>query len=156
MNIKHNLRHHRLYNVWKSMKARCTNPKNTNYKSYGGRGITVCDKWLDINNFIDDMYPSFVEGLTLDRKENDKGYSKDNCRWATKIVQSRNTRRIRSNNTSGYRGVSWCASKNKWVSQITVNFLVIFIGRFNTSLESALAYDKYIANNNLEHTKNFT
>lgn len=138
------------------MKARCTNPKNTNYKSYGGRGITVCDKWLDINNFIDDMYPSFVEGLTLDRKENDKGYSKDNCRWATKIVQSRNTRRIRSNNTSGYRGVSWCASKNKWVSQITVNFLVIFIGRFNTSLESALAYDKYIANNNLEHTKNFT
>lgn len=156
MNIKHNLRYHRLYNVWQCMRARCCNPKNTNYKHYGGRGIAICKEWLDIQNFINDMYPSFQEGLTLDRIDNDKGYSKDNCRWATKLIQSRNTRKIRETNTSGYRGVSWDNSKNKWTSQITVNFEVIFIGRFNTSLDSALAYDDYIIKNNLEHTRNFS
>ena len=65
--IKHGLCGHRLYDTWKSMVHRCNNIKNVAYKYYGGRGIKVCNRWLDVRNFIEDMYPSYQEGLTLDR-----------------------------------------------------------------------------------------
>lgn len=149
----HNLSYHRLYRTWQSMLSRCTNPKNTNYKSYGGRGVTVCDEWLDINNFVNDMYPSFIEGLTLDRKENDKGYSKDNCRWATKTTQSRNTALIYKGNTTGLRGVS--KYKDKFICHIMINNKKKHLGIFNTKLEAGMFRDKYIIDNNLEHTLNF-
>jgi len=64
----HNLASHRLYKTWSNMINRCSNPKRKDYKDYGERGIKVCDEWLDINNFINDMFPSFIEGLTLDRE----------------------------------------------------------------------------------------
>lgn len=151
----HNLASHRLYKTWSNMINRCSNPKRKDYKDYGERGIKVCDEWLDINNFINDMYPSFIEGLTLDRENHLGNYEKSNCRWVNRITQAENTRKIRSNNTSGYRGSSWCAVKNKWVSQIQVNRKKIHIGTFDTAFNSALAYDNYIIKHNLEHTKNF-
>jgi len=155
-NIKHGLRHHRLYDRWKDMIRRCNNPKTNNYHDYGGRGIKVCKRWLDIKNFIEDMYPSFIEGLTLDRKENDKDYSKDNCRWVNQNIQTRNTRLLKSNNTSGYRGVSWHKLVKKWSSTIGVNKKRIVIGYFIDKIDAAEAYDNYVINNNLEHTKNFS
>ncbi len=83
---------HYLYQTWSSMKQRCTNKKNPAYPDYGGRGITICDRWLSsFANFLEDMGDR-GEGLSLDRVDNDKGYSPDNCRWATKKQQSNNTR----------------------------------------------------------------
>jgi len=150
----HGLTKHRLYKTWYQMKARCYNEKNLNYKDYGGRGIQVCERWLDINNFIEDMYPSFVEGLTLDRIDVDGNYEPDNVRWTTQTIQMRNTREIYRTNTSGYRGVSWKKRRNNWGVQIRVNNTRIYLGAFKTALEAGKAYERYVRLNNLEH--NFT
>lgn len=88
----HGLRYHPLYGVWLNMVQRCTNKDHTDYVDYGGRGITVCDRWMVLENFIADMGSSFKKGLTLDRIDNDKGYWPDNCRWATMKEQSNNHR----------------------------------------------------------------
>lgn len=152
-NITHGLTKHRLYGTWSSMTNRCNNKSNHAYNDYGGRGITVCERWLNIANFIEDMYPTFVEGLTLDRKENDLGYSKDNCRWVTQTTQTRNTRRLISKNTTGYRGVN--LSGNKYMARISTDNGRIYLGSFKTDIEAAKAYDKYVIDNNSEHTKNF-
>lgn len=155
INTKHNLSNHRLYGTWLQMIQRCNNPKSKYYKNYGGRGISVCNEWLDINSFINDMFPSFIEGLTIDRENPNGNYEKSNCRWATKQVQNRNTRKLQSNNTSGYRGVYWEKRCNKWFAQIMVNYKRICIGYFDNKLDAAKAYDKYVIDNNLEHTLNF-
>lgn len=154
-NTKHGLSSHVLFGTWSGMIQRCTNKIHMYYNDYGGRGITVCDRWLNVANFIEDMLPTFQKGLTLDRKDNDRGYSKDNCRWVENKIQHRNTRKIRSTNTSGYRGVSFYNLCNKWYSRICVDYKNIYLGRFNTAIEAARAYDDYIIKNNLEHTRNF-
>lgn len=91
---KHNQRHTKLYEVWKSIKQRCLNPKNKAYHNYGGRGITICDEWAnDFNSFYEwSMENSYKEGLTIDRINNNGNYEPSNCRWTTKIVQCNNTR----------------------------------------------------------------
>lgn len=152
--IKHGLSKHKIYIVWKSMMSRCNNIKHISYKDYGQRGITVCERWLNVANFIEDMYPSYIEGLTIDRENNDKGYSKDNCRWVNKSIQQRNKRKLQSNNTSGYRGVTFYKRDKKYKAQIQLKLKKIPIGKFNTALEAAKAYDQYVIDNNLEHTIN--
>ena len=154
-NQTHGLRSHRLYIVWHHMLDRCNNIESDNYKYYGERGIEICESWFDIRNFIDDMFPTFIEGLTLDRINVNGNYEPSNCRWVNQTVQSRNTRRLRSTNTSGYRGVGFHKKDNRFRSRITVDLKNIHIGNFKTALEAAKAYDKYIIDNNLEHTKNF-
>ncbi len=136
------------------MMHRCYNQNNKRYFDWGGRGITVCDRWHSVANFIEDMYPSYINGLTLDRKDNDKGYSKDNCRWVEDVVQKRNTRVLNKANASGYRCVSKTKS-NKYRTQIKVNRKKIHIGTFETAIEAAKAYDQYVIDNNLEHSRNF-
>ena len=86
---------HVLGEVWRGMLKRCKDHKSIGYKNYGGRGITVCDRWMTFSNFVEDMYPSFKKGLTLDRIDNETGYCAENCRWATWKQQQRNTRRNR-------------------------------------------------------------
>lgn len=80
--------------VWRQMRDRCNNPKNPSYKNYGGRGIEVCDRWSKFENFIADMGDR-PGGYTLDRIDNSKGYSPDNCRWATMMQQLNNRRNNR-------------------------------------------------------------
>jgi len=80
-----------VYRIWTSMMARCFNSGNSAYHDYGARGITVCERWLKFENFYADMGER-PEGKTLDRIDNDKSYSPNNCRWASVKEQSRNKR----------------------------------------------------------------
>lgn len=79
------------YRIWASMIQRCNNPKDKDYKDYGGRGITVSEEWLKFDNFFRDMGVK-PPGLSIDRRENDEGYGKGNCRWATAVEQANNKR----------------------------------------------------------------
>jgi hypothetical protein len=96
-NIKHGYakrnQRHPLYKLWSGMIQRCEYKKHVSYKDYGGRGITVCARWRNsFQAFLDDMGER-PKGTTLDRNDNNKGYNKANCRWATHSEQSANRRR---------------------------------------------------------------
>ena len=83
----------RTYHSWDHMIQRCTNPKNTSYEYYGGRGISVCTRWLNsFENFLEDMGER-PEGTSIDRINNDGNYEPNNCRWATKLEQLQNRRK---------------------------------------------------------------
>ena len=97
---KHGMAKTRFYKSWKSMKIRCLNKNREYYKYYGGRGITVCEEWLDFNNFKNDMYESYLghvkdfgeKQTTLDRIDNNGNYCKENCKWSTYKEQIANQR----------------------------------------------------------------
>lgn len=101
--LRHGLSYTPEYRAWQTMRQRCTNPNNHAYPSYGGRGITICDRWL--NNpqaFIDDMGPKPTPKHEIDRfPNNDGNYEPDNCRWATRKENDRNRR---SNNMVSFNG----------------------------------------------------
>ena len=94
----------RAYETWQGMRKRCYNKARPDYRHYGGRGIAVCERWSLFENFLIDM-GNPPEGMTLDRINNDGNYSPDNCRWATRRQQSRNTRSVRM---LEFRGKTQC------------------------------------------------
>jgi hypothetical protein len=149
----HELYKSKLYRIWGSIKYRTLNPKHKYYLDYGGRGITICDEWKnDVKSFYDWAMSNGYEenkGLSIDRIDNDGGYSPENCRCTTQTIQSRN-QRMQKNNTSGYRGVSFVKDRNKYNSYINVNNKSIYLGSFQTPEEGAIAYNNYIIENNLE------
>ena len=111
-NRKHGMIGHPIYNTYSSMKSRCLIPRNPAFQDYGGRGITICERWLGKNgsvNFIADMLPTWRPGLSIDRIDNSKGYSPENCRWATDQDQSNNlrTNRIISFNGKAMTMAEW-------------------------------------------------
>lgn len=89
-NIKHGAYRTAEYKVWLAMRDRCRNPKNGRYHQYGGRGINVCARWDDFANFLTDLGPRPSPQHSLDRIDNDRGYNKRNCRWATRHEQMTN------------------------------------------------------------------
>jgi hypothetical protein len=114
MGFEHGLYNHPLRNVWRSMIARCTDPRRPEYPDYGGRGITVCAEWLGygpgLAQFVADMNLGYEPGLELDRRNNDGPYSPENCRWVTRTQNSRNKR---SNRVIEYAGQRRCLAE--WV-----------------------------------------
>lgn len=120
------------YDAWYNMKSRCYNPRDYSYESYGGRGIKVCDRWLELENiglynFLEDM-GSRGENESLDRIDVNGNYCPENCRWTTKRIQAFNTR-INTNNTSGRTGVVWRNSKHVWEVYIMIDKKKTYVGR---------------------------
>ena len=151
-NMTHGLRSNRFYDTWYNMLRRCNNLESINYKNYGARGITVCEEWLNVSNFVawcDLTYPN-IEDATLDRINNDKGYSPENCTWSDKTTQVLN-RRIMKNNKSGYVGVIWHKRGRKWRANIRISKKLINLGSFKDKIEAVLARDNYIIENKLPH-----
>lgn len=115
MSSTHGMSNTKIYKVWKSIKARCCDQNNKSYPAYGGRGIKMCDRWLNsFEAFLNDMgYPE--AGTSLDRKNNNGDYTPENCRWATPKEQARNTRR---NRLITHQGKSMCLSA--WAEELNV------------------------------------
>jgi len=110
---------HREWFVWYSMIKRCTDPCTTYYEYYGGRGITVCDRWAGENglsNFMEDMGPRPSKGHSIDRINNDAGYYPENCKWATRAEQARNKRSTR---LLTYGGRTLCMED--WAKEIGIS-----------------------------------
>lgn len=109
--------HKTTYKAWAHMKERCDNPLHEQSHRYSRRGITYDPRWKDYTAFVEDLGYK-PEGLTLERKDNNKGYYKENCKWATWEEQSQNKSKYISN-TSGIVGVSYSTTQKKWVSKAT-------------------------------------
>lgn len=136
----HGYSHHPLWNIYSSMKQRCKDQSQQAYSEYGGRGIKVCDRWLEPDgkgflNFLEDMGER-PEGMTLDRVNPDGDYCKENCRWESRNVQSFNTRK-RKDNPLGCTGVGLSENGEKYLARIAVGGKTIHLGTF-LSLESAI------------------
>lgn len=116
---------HPLFLNWIAMRQRCNNDKNKAYKDYGGRGIKVCERWNEFENFLEDMGEKPSNLHSIDRIDVNGNYEPSNCRWATTIEQGRN-KRMTSRNISGYTGVFWVADKNKWKSTLSNKHLGYF------------------------------
>jgi hypothetical protein len=133
----------RAFESWRSMHRRCSETTNPSFQNYGGRGIRVCETWGDFNQFLSDMGEP-PKGMSLDRINNEGGYSPENCRWATPFQQVVNRRKFKSRNkrpvTSRFRGVH--LSKNgTWQAQISVSNKTVYLGRFKSESAAALAYN---------------
>jgi hypothetical protein len=149
-NKTHGLKGTRLYKIWANIKYRVSNYNNKRYKDYVGRGITICEEWLDVQNFYNwAMSNGYSDELSIDRIDNDGNYCPENCRWTNITIQSRN-QRIPKNNTSGYKGVYFNKRLGKYVAQININKNRVYLGSFQTAEEGAIAYNNYIIENNLE------
>lgn len=128
----------REYRTWNHMKQRCLNPKNHKYKNYGGRGITVCDRWKNsFTNFLEDMGKR-PESMSLDRIDNNGNYKPENCRWADATTQQRN-QNPSVKNTSGTRGVSYSNRLNRYRVRIQNRGKEIYLGVFTDLGEAVKA-----------------
>jgi len=138
------------YRAWFSLIQRCTKPEHKQYKNYGGRGITVCERWLySLKNFYEDM-GECPTGKQIDREDNDGNYEPQNCRWVTPHEQSLN-RRMPTNNTSGFIGVN--RYYDKWMAGIKYKYKRYHIGIYLTKKLAVMARNEYIIKNKLPHKK---
>jgi len=153
----HGLRHHPLYVVWANMKSRCYSFTNERYKDYGGRGIIVCDQWLNTPSIFISWATNngYKTGLQIDRFNNDLSYTPENCRFVTNGENALNTRLIYKSNTSGFRGVSFNKINNKFYSRIAAKDTNYYLGAFKTSEEAAKARDLKAIELNLHTPLNF-
>ena len=112
------------YRTWKHMRNRCRNPRDAQFYLYGGRGIDVCERWDSFENFLADMGLKPTQSHSIDRINNDEGYSPNNCRWADKSTQARN-RRPRGN--CGVSGI-YQYPNGKFKVRIGAGYRSIYVG----------------------------
>ena len=117
---------HKLYSIWKGIRKRCNNPKAKEFPLYGGRGITVDIRWNSFDNFLADMEEEYREGLWIDRINNDLGYSKENCRWATPKQQQNNRR---NNVRIEYKGEKHTLVE--WAKKLNINHSTLAMRFYN-------------------------
>jgi hypothetical protein len=135
VNIKHGLSQTPEYKSWSMMRARCLNPNYDGYPNYGGKGVTICSRWVNsFERFLEDM-GSRPDGTSLDRIDPYGNYEPGNCRWASASVQSSNRR---AHGKTGFRGVE----KNGpgWCARIRSKGYRRYLGQFNTPEEAESAY----------------
>lgn len=150
--VKHDMSHTSLYSRWRDIKQRCLNPNNNNYKYYGGRGIKICEEWLDFNNFRQwALNNGYSEELSIDRIDNNGDYEPLNCRWVTQSIQCMNMRR---KNTSGFIGICKHSSDGKWYGRVKVNGKCYYTGRSESIIEAVRMRNDFIIKNNLPNRLN--
>jgi len=133
----HGLSNSLTYKSWEGIKNRCLNENTPYFKYYGGRGITVCERWKNsFLAFYEDMGPRPSKDHSIDRIDVNGNYEPGNCKWSTKSEQSLN-RRIQSNNSSGYKGVKFDKRRGTWSAEIQFNKKRKYLGTFKT-LEGAI------------------
>ena len=135
--LTHNQTHSPEYSVWSDMKTRCLNPKSTYYKNYGGRGIKICERWIDsFENFLADMGKRPSSNYSIDRIDNDGNYEPKNCQWKTNKEQNNNRR---SNINFTYQNKTQTISQ--WCEQVGINYFT-FTSRVRrgATIEQALGF----------------
>ncbi len=124
LKTKHNKTNSTEYMIWVTMKQRCYNFKNKQYCDYGGRGITVCDRWLGehgFENFYEDMGPRQSKEYSIDRIDNNGNYCPENCRWTTMKIQSNNRR-----NSILLTYQDKTSTINEWANFLNVNYSLLY------------------------------
>ena len=143
-NVKHGLYGVDGYNIWRNIRRRCLQPNDPHYPDYGGRGITICARWDDFAAFHQDMGPRPSPKHTIDRRDNSKGYSPDNCYWATMAQQQANRRdTVRVT----FNGRTQCVSQ--WARELGFERTTINRRLATMPLEQALSQQSYLRRKNL-------
>lgn len=134
---------HPLYMTWANMIGRCCNPDDPGFSNYGARGITVCARWRkSFEAFANDMGPRPSPDHSVDRKDNNKGYSPTNCKWATRLEQAQN-KRTYATNTTGACGVS-LTKAGSFIARWAYNGERFNLGRYPTVAAASLARNEFI------------
>lgn len=143
----------RLGKIWINMIQRCHNKSHPQFKDYGERGIYVYEKWKNSFNSFKQwaLKNGYRDNLFIDRRNNNKEYHPDNCRFVDRCTQNQN-RRIYNTSSSNYRGVS--KSNNKWRARISINNKRVSLGLYATKEDAAIAYNNFIVKNKLNYILN--
>jgi len=144
LNKTHEYSYSRIYRIWASMVQRCNNPNSRNYKNYGGRGITVCKRWLKFENFLEDVGEPPNDKYQIDRKNNNKGYKPSNCRW---ISSKENNRNRRNNKLYTYNNKTQCSSG--WAEEYNIKPATL-----RDRINAGLSMEKALITPTRKYTKN--
>lgn len=137
--MSHDMSSTRIYNIWALMISRCTKKYSCAFKSYGGRGITVCESWMKFENFYNDMSDGYSDELTIDRINNDGNYEPGNCRWVTPRQQAWNKR---TSLWITYNNETKCLSEWADIYKVDMHMLYQRIVKLNWPIEKALTQPK--------------
>ena len=154
--IKDYCKERKLVYVFCSMRKRCYNSKEQSYPHYGGRGITICQQWLDYpKDFIAwALANGWDWGLEIDRKNNDGNYEPDNCQFVTHQV-NQTKQGLRKTNKTGYIGVTYSSTRNKYRVSVTNCDKRVNLGYHTSAKHAAKLRDRYITQHGLTNTLNF-